>query len=209
MASNSKKLTCQQLVSATRVLNRAFFDRPTLDVAPGLLGKIVVHKVDGHVLAGRIVETEAYLGAGDRAAHSARGLTPSTKVIFGPPGRAYVYLCYGMYECLNLVAEADGRAGCVLVRALEPLLGIEEIRRRRPRSKRLSDLASGPGKLTRALGVTRSRNGVDVTRGLLTVRAPRAPEPIEVVTTTRVGISVSRDLPYRFYIKDNEFVSKP
>ena len=209
MAANSEKLTYRQLASATRVLSRSFFDRPTLDVAPALLGKIIVHKIDGHVLAGRIVETEAYLGAGDRAAHSARGLTPSTKVIFGPPGRAYVYLCYGMHECLNLVAEPDGRAGCVLVRALEPLLGIQEIQRRRPRSKRLSDLASGPGKLTLALGVTRSRNGVDVTRGPLTVRASRAPEPLEVVTTTRVGISASRDLPYRFYIKDNEFVSKP
>jgi DNA-3-methyladenine glycosylase len=191
------------------VLDRAFFKRPTLDVAPDLLGKIIVHKTDGHVLAGKVVETEAYLGNGDRAAHSARGRTRSTEVIFGPPGHAYVYLCYGIYECLNLVAEPDGQAGCVLIRAVEPLAGIEQIRQRRPKAKRLRDLASGPGKLTLALGVTRARNGVDVTQGELTVREFREPEAFEIVQTTRIGISVSEDLPYRFYIKDNDFVSKP
>jgi DNA-3-methyladenine glycosylase len=130
-------------------------------------------------------------------------------VIFGPPGHAYVYLCYGIYECLNLVAEPDGQAGCVLIRAVEPLAGIEQIRQRRPKAKRLRDLASGPGKLTLALGVTRARNGVDVTQGELTVREFREPEAFEIVQTTRIGISVSEDLPYRFYIKDNDFVSKP
>ncbi|HUG81902.1 MAG TPA: DNA-3-methyladenine glycosylase [Bryobacterales bacterium] len=202
-------MTQRQLISGTRLLNRAFFKRPTLDVAPDLLGKIIVHKTDGQVVAGKIVETEAYLGNGDQAAHSARGRTRSTQVIFGPPGHAYVYLCYGMYECLNLIAEPDGRAGCVLIRALEPLAGIAQIQQRRPNAKRLRDLASGPGKLTRALGVTRVRNGADVTRGELTVRELREPEPFEIVQTTRIGISVSRDLPYRFYIKDNQFVSKP
>ena len=202
-------MTQRQLISHTRLLDRSFFKRPTLDVAPDLLGKIIVHKTDGQVLAGKIVETEAYLGNGDEAAHSARGRTRSTQVIFGPPGHAYVYLCYGMYECLNLIAEPDGQAGCVLIRALEPLAGIEQIEQRRPRAKRLRDLASGPGKLTLALGVTRARNGADVTRGELTVRELREPEPFEIVQTTRIGISVSRDLPYRFYIKDNKFVSKP
>jgi len=203
-----ESLTFRRLLSTTQLVDRGFYRRPTLDVAPDLLGKVIVHKVDGHVLAARIVETEAYLGNGDRAAHSARGLTKSTQVIFGPPGHAYVYLCYGMYECMNLVAEPDGQAGCVLIRAVEPLLGMEEIQRRRPKAKRPRDLASGPGKLTRALGVTRERNGVDVTRGELTVRAMHRSELFEVVTTTRVGISVSQDLPYRFYIKDNEYVSK-
>ncbi len=204
----NQELTYRRLISRTRVLNRAFFERPTLDVAPDLLGKIIVHKAEGHALAGKIVETEAYLGKGDGAAHSARGRTRSTKVIFGPPGRAYVYLCYGMYECLNFVAEPAGEAGCVLVRAVEPLVGIDEIRRRRPKAKRLRDAASGPGKLTLALGVTRARNGADVTRGDLTVREFHEPEPFEIVRTTRIGISVSRDLPHRFYIKHNEFVSK-
>ena len=206
---SDQDLTHRQLISRTRLLDRAFFKRPTLDVAPDLLGKIIVHKTDGQVVAGKIVETEAYLGNGDEAAHSARGRTQSTQVIFGPPGRAYVYLCYGMYECLNLIAEPDGQAGCVLIRALEPLAGIEQIEQRRPRAKRLRDLASGPGKLTLALGVTRARNGADVTRGELTVRELREPESFAIVQTTRIGISVSRDLPYRFYIKDNKFVSKP
>jgi DNA-3-methyladenine glycosylase len=208
MLMPNQELTYRRLISRTRVLNRAFFERPTLDVAPDLLGKIIVHKVEGHILAGKIVETEAYLGKGDGAAHSARGRTPSTQVIFGPPGRAYVYLCYGMYECLNFVAEPAGEAGCVLIRALEPLVGIGEIRHRRPKAKRLRDLASGPGKLTLALGVTRARNGSDVTRGGLTVREFREPEPFDIVRTTRIGISLSRDLLHRFYIKHNEFVSK-
>src|SRR5271154_7316323 len=111
------------------ILKRAFYERPTIDVARDLLGKIVVHGPT----AGIIIETEAYLGGDDLASHSARGITPRTRVIFGPPGHAYVYLIYGMYECLNLVAEPDGQAGCVLIRALEPLTGISLMRRRRRR----------------------------------------------------------------------------
>jgi DNA-3-methyladenine glycosylase len=197
----------RQIEKQTRRLSRAFFARPTTQVAPELLGKILVHKCNGHTLAGTIVECEAYLGAGDQAAHAARGLTNRTKVLFGPPGHAYVYFIYGMYECLNLVCEPDGVAGCVLIRALEPVAGIEEMQRRRPAARRLRDLASGPGKLTLAMGITRDHYGRDVTRGDLQVRQPAAARPAEIVTTTRIGISVSQDLPLRFYIKDNEFVS--
>lgn len=206
---STQPLTYRRLVATTRLLHRSFYERPTIDVAPDLLGKVIVHKLAGQALAARIVETEAYLGKGDLAAHSIRGHTKSTRVIFGPPGHAYVYLCYGLYECLNLITEPDGKAGCVLIRAVEPLVGIEEIQHRRPNAQRLRDLASGPGKLTMALGITRLRNEADVTRGALTVRAMHRPKPFEIVTTTRIGISVSRDLPCRFYIKDNEFVSKP
>ena len=205
---STQPLTFRRLLTATRLLDRSFYDRPTIDVAPDLLGKVIVHKVAGQIVAARIVETEAYLGKGDLAAHSSRGRTTSTRVIFGPPGHAYIYLCYGQYECLNLITEPDDRAGCVLIRAAEPLLGIDEIQRRRPNAQRPRDLTSGPGKLTLALGITRLRNGDDVTRGALTVRAMLRPKPFEIVTTTRVGISVSRDLPCRFYIKDNDFVSK-
>src|SRR5271167_476767 len=139
-------------------LARSFYHRPTIEVARDLLGKVLVHGPT----AGIIVETEAYLGGDDLAAHSARGITPRTRVIFGPPGHAYVYFIYGMYECLNLVAEPEGQPGCVLVRAIEPLAGIATMRRRRPAAKRLEDLASGPGKLTLALDITRKQNGADL-----------------------------------------------
>ena len=174
-----------------------------VDVARALLGKVLVHGTT----SGRIVETEAYLGPGDEAAHSARGVTPRTRVIFGPPGHAYVYLIYGMHECLNLVAEPEGRPGCVLIRALEPLDGLERMRRRRPGARGLEELANGPGKLTRALGITRRHNGVDVTRGRITVRPAGDRTRFEIGVSPRIGISRSADLPLRFFIQGNRFVS--
>ncbi len=200
-------MTLRQLLSKTRRIERAFFNRPAAQVARGLLGNYVIHRLGGCELAGRIVETEAYLGAGDRAAHFARGVTERTRVIFGPPGHAYVYLSYGMHECLNLVTEPDGQPGCVLIRALEPVCGIEEMQRRRPKAKRLRDLASGPGKLTQAMGITREHYGADVTRGPLRVRLPKVPEAFEIQTATRIGISISQELPLRFLIKGNPHVS--
>jgi DNA-3-methyladenine glycosylase len=175
-----------------------------VEVARDLLGKILVH---GQT-AGRIVETEAYLGGDDLAAHSARGITNRTRVIFGPPGHAYVYFIYGMYECLNLVCESAGKPGCVLIRALEPLDGIELMQQRRPHARSLRDLASGPGKLTLAMGITRNQNGADVTRGSLVVRKPRIERPVEIVVTQRIGIKQSADLPLRFVIGGNPFVSR-
>jgi len=175
----------------TATLPHAFYRRPTTAVARDLLGKILVH----HETTGRIIEVEAYLGIGDLAAHSARGLTPRTRVIFGPPGHAYVYLIYGMYECLNVVAEPDGTPGCVLIRALQPLTGLETMRQRRgPR-----DLTGGPGKLTRALAITRAHNGQDLTCGPL--RILDAPVPIEpIFVMPRIGIKQSADLPLRFLL---------
>lgn len=199
----------RQIAKQTRLLRRTFFARKTTDVARDLLGKLLVHNLNGHTLAGTIVEAEAYLGIGDQAAHASRGVTPRTKVLFGPPGHAYVYFIYGMYECLNFVCEKDGTAGCVLIRALEPVSGIEEMKRRRPAARRLRDLASGPGKLTLAMGITRQHYGCDLTRGDLQVREFNAPARHEVVVTKRIGISASEHLPLRFYIKDNEFVSAP
>jgi DNA-3-methyladenine glycosylase len=193
------------MVRESRILPRSFYARETEEVARGLLGKVLVH---GRV-AGRIVETEAYLGTGDPAAHASHGLTERTRVIFGPPGHAYVYFIYGMYECLNLVAEPDGTAGCVLIRALEPLTGIEIMRRRRPKARRMEDLTSGPGKLTQALGVTRRQYGADVTRGSLTVRQMRREPPIEIAATARIGFTESADRPLRFLIRGSGFVSGP
>jgi DNA-3-methyladenine glycosylase len=159
--------------------------------------------------SGVIVETEAYLGGDDLASHSARGITDRTRVIFGPPGHAYVYLIYGMYECLNIVAEPDGVAGCVLIRALEPSSGIEDMQRRRPAARKLRDLASGPGKLTLAMGITRALNGADVTKGPLTVHEPQSPASIDIETSCRIGIRECADWPLRFTIAGNEFVSRP
>ncbi len=174
-----------------RPLPRSFYERPAVDVARALLGKIV----SLGAAAGRIVETEAYLGIGDEAAHTARGITDRTRVIFGPPGHAYVYLIYGMYECLNLVAEPDGVAGCVLIRALEPVSGVTR-------------MTNGPGKLTRALGITRLHNGVDVTRGPLLVCDSRDQAPFEIGVSPRIGITKSAELPLRFFVQGNKFVSR-
>jgi DNA-3-methyladenine glycosylase len=185
------------------ILKRVFYQRPTVEVARDLLGKVLVHRS----VAGMIVETEAYLGGDDLAAHSARGITGRTRVIFGPPGHAYVYFIYGMYECLNIVAEPAGRPGCVLIRALEPVAGAEIMQSRRPAAKRLEDLASGPGKLTLAMGITRAHNGADLTRGPLVVRAPAELHRLEIAVTPRIGIRECADWPLRFLIKGNRFVS--
>lgn len=165
----------------------------------------------GNVSA-RIVETEAYLGLADEAAHAWRGRTPRTEVMFGPPGHAYVYLIYGVYDCLNVVAEPEGSPGCVLIRAAEPLTGIATMKRRRW-AERPEDLANGPGKLTRALGITLRHNGADLTRGPLTILAPRqaeedSPEGFQIAVSPRIGITRNVDLPLRFYIAGNAFVSR-
>ena len=158
--------------------------------------------------AGRIVEVEAYLGVDDRAAHSWRGPTDRTRVIFGPPGHAYVYFIYGMYECLNFVCEPEGQAGCVLIRALEPLSGLATMRRRRPAARKVEDLASGPGKLTLAMGITRKLNGADLVAGPLQLRRVRDESSFEVLATPRIGITHCADWPLRFVIADNRFVSR-
>ena len=150
-----------------------------MEVARDLLGKVLLHGDRG----GRILEVEAYLGQGDEAAHSFRGLTPRTRVIFGPPGHAYVYFVYGMYHCFNIVVERDGVAGCVLVRSVE-------------------GLGDGPGKLTRALGITLEHYGADLTRGPLTVREVSHQHPFAIEVTPRIGIRRSADLPLRFVLRD-------
>jgi len=187
-------------------LARSFYARPATEVARALLGKVLAH---GGVSA-RIVETEAYLGLADEAAHAWRGRTPRTEVIFGPPGHAYVYLIYGIHDCLNVVAEPEGSPGCVLIRAAEPVTGVAAMRRRRA-VDRVEDLANGPGKLTRALGITLRHNGADLTRGALTVqgtvREPDREQPFEICVSPRVGISKNVDWPLRFFIAGSRFVS--
>ena len=185
-------------------LRRDFYQRGAVEVSRDLLGKILVHGP----AAGIIVETEAYLGGDDLASHSAVGITDRTRVIFGPPGHAYVYLSYGMHECLNIVAEPDGKAGCVLIRALEPVAGLDIMRKRRPKARTDRDLTSGPGKLTQALAITRALNGANMTRGDLTVRPAVIESAFEIEVSPRIGITKCRDLPLRFTIKGNRFISR-
>jgi DNA-3-methyladenine glycosylase len=177
------------------ILPRSFYARDATVVARELLGKLLVHGEMSGITSGIIIETEAYLGGDDLAAHSAAGLTPRTRVIFGPPGHAYVYLNYGIHECLNIVAQPKGVPGCVLIRALKPVDGIHLMEARRKGAK---DLTGGPGKLTQALGITRAHNGADVTTGALTIRDMKLSPAIRV--TKRIGITKSPDLPLRFVV---------
>ena len=183
------------------ILPRSFYARNSDEVARDLLGKILVHGP----CAGIIVETEAYLGNDDLASHAAIGITNRNRIMFGPPGHAYVYLAYGMHECTNVVANAPG---AVLIRALEPVEGLALMRSRRPSAKTDRDLTSGPGKLTQALGVTRALNGVDMTRGNYVVIDRKPVTQIEIDVGPRIGITKCADLPLRFTVKGNKFVSR-
>jgi DNA-3-methyladenine glycosylase len=197
-------ITLPYLLSASQLLQEEFYSQQAIEVARGALGKIVVHGKT----AGRIVETEAYLGVDDLASHASRGITPRTEVMFGPPGHAYVYFIYGMHECLNFVSEPEGKAGCVLIRALEPLARLDVMYGRRVKARKAEDLASGPGKLTQALGITRRLNGSSLIAGPLTVRRLNDEPPIEIETTPRIGITKNVGWPLRFVIAGNRFVSK-
>ena len=183
------------------ILKRAFYDRPTVEVARDLLGKVLFHGS----AAGTIVETEAYLGGGDLAAHSARGLTERTRVIFGPPGHAYVYFIYGLHNMFNVVTETEHAAGAVLIRALEPADGLELMSSRRGGGSHLTD---GPARLCQAMAITLGQNGADLTRGPLGIRRRMSYDEEEVMVTPRIGVGGSHDAPYRYIVRGNPFVSK-
>jgi DNA-3-methyladenine glycosylase len=198
-----------------RSLPRRFYERSAPSVARGLLGCILVSRVGGILTAGRIVETEAYLGPEDGASHAA--FRPSSRWLFyGPGGVAYVFPAYGLHACLNAIAGPPGTPGCVLIRALEPLAGVRAMarRRRHPVPRRttagtLAALTSGPGRLTQALGITVRDSGRDLRRSPLRICAPAWPARREVVTSRRIGISRSPELPLRFSLRGNPFVSRP
>jgi DNA-3-methyladenine glycosylase len=203
-----------------RLLPRKFFDRDPRLVSPELLGKLIVRTdKDGRkLIAGRIVEVEAYLGADDAAAHAAAGRTARNDVLFGPPGHAYVYFIYGVHYCLNISCLPDGEAGGILIRALEPVSGLEEMAAARELSdldfdsvRDLRKLASGPGRLSEALCVTRPRdNGKDMVShdSNLQVRDDGfVPEKISI--TPRIGITKSADMPLRYVIAGSKFLSRP
>ncbi len=188
-----------------------YLDRPEV-VARDLLGKLIIRKIGRQRLVGRIVETEAYLGLDDPASHSFAGLTARNSVMFGPPGRAYVYFIYGMHYCLNVSCEPDGQAGGVLFRALEPVSGMAEMARLRglPDGASPRLLTSGPGRLCQALGIVRDGiNGLDFTsrRSPLQI-CDDGYVPEGVTITPRIGISKASERPLRFLITGNTFVSK-
>ena len=193
-------------------LPREFFDRDPREVSRDLLGKVLVRRNQRKLIAGRVVEVEAYLGADDAAAHAAAGKTARNAVLFGPPGYAYIYFIYGNHFCLNVSTLPDGVAGGVLFRALEPLVGIEEMALARDidlRDVRL--LTSGPGRLAEAFGITRERdNGKDLTsvRSDLWL-ADDGYIPDQVLMTKRIGITKAADMPLRYLIAGNRFVSGP
>ena len=197
-----------ELLGASRLPPRSFYAEPTEEVARNLLGTILVHRTSDGLLAGMIAEVEAYLGQNDPAAHSSAGRTARTRVIFGNPGHAYVYRIYGLHHCLNVVAEPDGTPGCVLIRALEPLCGIDVMRSRRTAARRVNQIASGPAKLTEAMGIGMESYGLDLLGETLSIRVRHDERPFKVATTKRIGIRKAQELDLRFFIVDNEHVSR-
>lgn len=182
-----------------------FYARDTAVVARELLGQLMVRSISEGDIVGRIVETEAYYGADDPASHAARGSTPRSSIMFGPPGKAYVYFSYGMHHLLNAVTEEEGTAGAVLIRALEPIKGLSLMNSMRP-GKQVTDLASGPAKLTQALGIDLSLNGADLTGPEILIC--EGGEVIDIVASPRIGISAGKDMLLRFKVSDNRYVSR-
>jgi DNA-3-methyladenine glycosylase len=201
-----------------KLLRRAFFNRDPRIVARELLGKLIVRREGRKQLVGRIIEVEAYLGAGDLAAHAAAGNTARNAVLWGPPGHAYIYFIYGVHYCLNISCLPDGDAGCVLIRALEPVSGVAEMAAARgladldlTSSRELRKLASGPGKLCEALSITRPRdNGKDMVAPACDLQVMSDGFRVgEIAVTPRIGITKSAEMQLRYVIVGNLFISKP
>src|SRR6185295_1335865 len=191
-------------------LDRSFYERPTLEVASDLIGKVLVRRLAGRNLAGRIIETEAYIGPSDLACHASRGKTPRTSVMFGPAGVSYVYMIYGFYFCLNTVTEAEGYPAAVLIRAVEPLENIPVMRRLRYNPQRDTNIASGPGKLCMALSIDKGLNAVDLAGKVLWIEE-RGLEVGAIDRGPRIGVDYAgayKDKPWRFYERGNPHVSR-
>jgi DNA-3-methyladenine glycosylase len=186
-------------------ISRKFYSRSTRIIAKELLGKVLVHKTKEGICKGKIVETEAYLGFNDPGSIGYRKVKNIPKSLLKEPGHAFIYFTYGNHWMLNVVAKRAGLLGAVLIRALEPLEGIEIMERNR-KTNDIRNLSNGPGKLTRALGIDKRHDGLDLTKDMLFIE--NSNDKFEIVKTTRIGLSKGQDLPLRFYIKNNEFVSK-
>jgi DNA-3-methyladenine glycosylase len=191
-------------------LSPSFYQRPTLEVAQNLLGKILVRRLNGKDLAGKIVETEAYIGPEDLACHASKGKTPRTSIMFENGGCAYVYMIYGFYFCLNAVTEPAGYPAAVLIRAVEPLEQISTMRRLRRNPARDSDIASGPGKLCMAMGIDKSLNGASLAGDTIWIE-DRKVTVDEIEAGPRVGVDYAgayKDKPWRFFVRGNPHVSR-
>jgi DNA-3-methyladenine glycosylase len=179
-------------------LPRSFYARNTVSVAQDLLGMMLIHRVDGLCRIGKIVEVEAYLGAHDLAAHSSKGITNRTRIMYGPPGHAYVYLIYGMHHCMNVVTEPEGNGAAVLIRALEPV-------------QNLTGNTRGPGLLCKAMAIDLRLNGSDLESDDFHVAAPMPRPPVSIVSRPRIGVDYAGEWaakPLRFYIEHNAFISR-
>ncbi|WP_125154684.1 DNA-3-methyladenine glycosylase [Clostridium rectalis] len=200
-------------------LRRGFYERDTLKVAKELLGKVLVHEINGVKIKGRIVETEAYIGGIDKACHAYGGRrTPKIEPLYGKPGIAYVYIIYGMYHCFNIITKKEGVPEGVLIRAVEPIEGLDEMANFRFNKKlseltktQIKNLTSGPGKLCIALDITKLNNTKDLCNGSLYIEEHKEKVDFNIVETKRIGIDYAeeaKDFLWRFYIEDNIFVSK-
>ncbi|HDJ66590.1 MAG TPA: DNA-3-methyladenine glycosylase [Nitrososphaeria archaeon] len=187
-------------------LGRDFYERCVVDVAKDLLGKLLIRRIDGQVLIGRIVEAEAYRGPDDPASHAYRGKTERNKVMFDRGGLAYIYLAYGIHRLLNVTAEPPGKPAAVLIRALEPIKGVEVMRRFRGTSD-LRALTSGPGRLTEALSIDLKLNGLDLTSSDELFIADDEFRAFKIASSPRIGVRDKRR--WRFYVEGNKFVSRP
>jgi len=195
---------------AAKKLPRSFYSRCTLDVAQDLIGKVLVRDFDGRLLSGKIVETEAYVGPHDLACHASKGHTPRTSIMFGPAGYAYVYMIYGFYFCLNVVTERIGYPAAVLIRGVEPLENLDFMRELRNNPERDTNIASGPGKLCRAMSIDKRLNGEDLLGRTLWIE-DRKIDSGPILSSPRVGVDYAgeyKDKPWRFYLANNPHVSK-
>jgi len=186
-------------------LPRSFYERPTDVVARDLLGKLLIHRLPEGRVSGIVVEAEAYLGQNDPGSHAYGGRTRRNAVMFGRAGVAYVYFTYGMHYCFNAVAKPPGQVGAVLIRAVEPLEGLDIMYTKRKRP--LDQLTNGPAKLTQAMGIDGAHNGVDLTQDHLYFSEGKRPS--KIASGPRIGLSNGADLPLRFWIEGNPFVSRP
>jgi DNA-3-methyladenine glycosylase len=190
-----------------KILPASFYDRDTEHVSRELLGCVLECTTAEGRTSGIIVETEAYIGEHDPACHAAAGRTRRTDPLYGRPGIAYVYFIYGMYWCVNAVTRAEGLPSAVLIRALEPLTGVELMRARRGPARSDRELTNGPGKLCIALGIGQEHNGASLQRGPLVIREGERVADRDVVVASRIGIKKAADWPLRWYIRNSEFVS--